>query len=472
MGAGAAERGPWGWPAIRARLRCGGTTGMVHDDQDGSLGLPEEPIDKVTKPFETFLHIEAASGVVLLVCTCIALALANSGASEWFLKLWKTPVTLGFGSFQMAHPLYHWINDGLMAIFFFVIGLEVKRELVIGELREMRKAALPIAAAIGGMVVPAGIYLLLQGNTDARDGWGIPMATDIAFVVGCMAVLGSRVPHSLRVLLLSLAIADDIGAILVIAIGYTESIDLTALGLGFAGIALVWAMARVGVRSFGVYTVVGALVWLAFHESGVHATIAGVILGLMTPAKSYVSTSAFTRVIDRARAVLTGDDWDDAAHRSEKVRSFTRAARETLSPLEYLEGLLHPWIGFAIMPIFALANAGVPFEFGDIAEPVALAIGAGLVVGKPVGIVLMSFIAVKLGLATLPKGVSWRVLAGGGLLAGIGFTMALFISGLALSGDALNVAKVGILVASALAAVLGMTALLVLLPKPLQPEGA
>ncbi|MBW2244555.1 MAG: Na+/H+ antiporter NhaA, partial [Deltaproteobacteria bacterium] len=357
----------------------------MNDDALDSLGLPKEPIDRISNALERFLHIEAASGVALLVCTLVALGLANSAASEWFLGLWKTRVGFGFGSFQMDYPLYHWINDGLMAIFFFVIGLEVKRELVIGELNELRKAALPIAAAIGGMVVPAGIYLLMQGDTGARAGWGIPMATDIAFVVGCMAVLGSRIPHSLRVLLLSLAIADDIGAILVIAIGYTESIDLTALGLGFAGIGAVWGMARVGVRSLGLYGLAGLLVWLAFHESGVHATVAGVILGLMTPARSHVSASAFSRVIERASGVIQGEAWETTSHRSEKLRKFTWAARETLSPLEYLEGMLHPWMGFVIMPIFALANAGVPFELSDVAHPVALAVGAGLVVGKPVG---------------------------------------------------------------------------------------
>ena len=438
---------------------------MANGDERDALGLPKERIGKISNSLERFLHIEAASGVVLLVCTLLALILANSGASEWFLGLWKTRISFGFGSFQMDHPLYHWINDGLMAIFFFVIGLEVKRELVIGELNELRKAALPIAAAIGGMVVPAGIYLLLQGDTDARSGWGIPMATDIAFVVGCMAILGSRIPRSLRILLLSLAIADDIGAILVIAIGYTESIDMTALGLGFAGIGLVWAMARVGVRSLGLYGVVGLLVWLAFHESGVHATVAGVILGLMTPARSYVSASAFSLFIERASEMLRGDGWEAESHRSGKVRRLAWAARETLSPLEYLEGMLHPWMGFAIMPIFALANAGVVFELSDVAHPVALAVAAGLVVGKPIGILLFSFIAVKLGLASLPRGVSWGVLAAGGCLAGIGFTMALFISSLALSGEALDVAKVGVLAASAVAAILGMAGLLVLLPK-------
>jgi NhaA family Na+:H+ antiporter len=433
------------------------------DDVDA---VPEEPIDRLAKPLKRFLHVEAASGVVLLACTLVALGLAKSGASEWFLQLWKTRVSFSLGGFAMSHPLGHWINDGLMAIFFFVIGLEVKRELVLGELRELRQAALPIAAAVGGMVVPAGIYLLLQGHGAARSGWGIPMATDIAFVVGCMSVLGSRIPHGLRVLLLSLAIADDIGAILVIAVGYSASIDTTALALGFAGIALVWGMAHVGVRSFGMYTLVGVLVWLAFHASGVHATIAGVILGLMTPARSYINSSAFTRIVERAADVLTGSDWDAAAHRSQKIRHFARAARETLSPLEYLEGLLHPWVGFLIMPVFALANAGVPLRAADLTDPVALAVAASLVIGKPVGIVVVSFLAVQVGLARLPAGVSWGVLTGGGLLAGIGFTMALFIGGLALSGPSLDVAKVGILGASVLSAALGITVLVILLPQP------
>jgi Na+:H+ antiporter, NhaA family len=443
---------------------------MAHDDTRTADELPEEPIERITKPLDRFLHVEAASGGVLLACTVIALVLANSSASGWFLKLWETHLSFSLGGFEMDHSLHHWINEGLMAIFFFVIGLEVKRELVVGELREIRQATLPIAAAIGGMVAPAGIYLLLQGDGAARNGWGIPMATDIAFVVGSMAVLGSRIPHGLRVLLLSLAIADDIGAILVIAVGYSESIDMAALGLGFAGIALVWGMARVGVRSFWVYTVVGVLIWLAFHESGVHATIAGVILGLMTPARSYISPSAFVRVVERMGDVLSGGERDAAQHRSQRVRRLAWAARETLSPLEYLEGLLHPWVGFLIMPVFALANAGVPLRVSDLTEPVAVAVLAGLVVGKPVGIVAFSFLAVKVGLARLPTGVSWGVLTGGGCLAGIGFTMALFISGLALSGPSLDVAKVGILGASALAAALGMAVLLVLLPKPSTAE--
>ncbi|MEN8007862.1 MAG: Na+/H+ antiporter NhaA [Candidatus Krumholzibacteriota bacterium] len=428
--------------------------------------LPREPIHKVIEPVQRFLHVEAASGVLLLICTAIALVLANSAASDWYVALWKTKVGFSFGGFSMMHSLQHWINDGLMAIFFFVVGLEVKREMVIGELRDPKRAALPVAAAIGGMVVPAGLYLLLQGGTEAARGWGIPMATDIAFVVGCMAVLGPRVPRIMRVMLLSLAIVDDIGAILVIAVGYTESLNTTALLLACGGLAVVYALGRLGVRSFGIYVILGVLVWFGFHESGVHATIAGVLMGLLTPARSYLGESTISQMFQRADETLHGGAWVNMHHRSDAVRRFTDSVREVISPLEYLEGTLHPWTSFLIMPIFALANAGVPFTVGDFGEPAAIAIMAGLVVGKPVGILLMSFLAVKLVTKSLPEGITWPALLGGGFLSGIGFTMALFIAGLALSGPVLQTAKVGVLGASLLAAVLGMAVLIVVLPKP------
>jgi len=428
--------------------------------------IPEQPIARVLAPLQRFLHVEAASGVVLLACALIALLLANSPASEAFLGFWKTPVGLQLGDFELRHSLQHWINDGLVVVFFFVIGLEVKREIVLGQLRELRKAMLPLAAAIGGMVVPALVYVLLLGDDPARRGWGIPMATDIAFVVGCMAVLGRRVPLGMRALLLSLAIADDIGAILVIAIGYTESIDFTALGLGLTGIGVVVVMQRVGVRSIGVYGIIGVGIWLAFHESGVHATIAGVVLGLMTPARAHLSKTTVGDLVDRAGAIFRGEEWEGTSHRAEKVRGFARVTRESLSPLEYLEGTLHPWVGFGVMPLFALANAGVPFELDDLGDPVALAVGAGLVVGKPVGIVAFAYLAVRLGLASLPQGVSWRMVLGGGFLAGIGFTMALFIAGLALESPALDVAKVGVLVASVVAALAGVGVLMTAPSRP------
>ena len=428
--------------------------------------IPREPIHKIIEPVQRFLHVEAASGVLLLICTAVALVLANTAASEWYVALWKTKVGFSLGGFSMMYSLQHWINDGLMAIFFFVVGLEVKREMVHGELRDPKRAALPVAAAIGGMIVPAGIYLLLQGDTAAARGWGIPMATDIAFVVGCMAVLGPRVPHILRVMLLSLAIVDDIGAILVIAVGYTESLNLTALLLSFAGLGLVYTLGRLGVRSFGIYVILGAGVWFGFHESGVHATLAGVLMGLLTPARTYLGENTVSEMLKRADRTLHGGDWVNMHHRSDAVRRFTDSVREVISPLEYLEGTLHPWTAFVIMPIFALANAGVPFTVSDFGEPVAIAVMAGLVLGKPLGILLMSFLAVKMITKSLPAGLSWSAMVGGGFLSGIGFTMALFISSLALSGPVLQTAKVGVLGASLLAAVVGMALLVKVLPKP------
>lgn len=428
------------------------------------LGLPTRPIRRLTGPIERFMRVQAASGIVLLSATIAALVLANSVWADSYLAFWDSEFAITFGAVELSHSLKHWINDGLMGIFFFVIGLEVKRELVIGELRDPRSAALPIVAAIGGMLVPAAIYISLQVGEPGMRGWGIPMATDIAFVVGCMAILGPRVPAGLRVLLLSLAIADDIGAILVIAIGYSGSLNWTALLLGFLGIGAVYALARLGVRSILVYVGAGGLVWFAFHESGIHATIAGVILGLMTPANEYVGAHAFRKVLERVDEITQGDNWPQPHERASQVVRFRTLARETVSPVEYLITSLHPWVGFLIMPIFALANAGVPIGVSGLTSPVAHAAAAGLLVGKPVGVVLLSFFAVRLGLAKLPQGVSWGVLAAGGFLAGIGFTMALFIAGLALDGELLSAAKVGILGASAIAAVVGTGLLYLLLP--------
>jgi NhaA family Na+:H+ antiporter len=427
------------------------------------VSLPREPIARLAEPLDRFMHVESASGVVLLAATVAALLLANSGLGEGYLAFWKLPIGFGIGDFEARHSLQHWINDGLMAIFFFVIGLEVKREIVHGELGDLRQASLPIAAAIGGMAVPAGIFLALQGGGPAASGWGIPMATDIAFVVGCLALFGSRVPHAFRVLLLSVAIADDIGAILVIAIGYTDHLSLAALAVGIVGLGLIALLERLGVRGFAMYVVLGVAVWFAFHESGVHATVAGVILGLMTPARAYLESTPFAHAIERVTRGFQGD-WDADPPSAAQVRGARWAAREKVSPLAYLETTLHPWVAFAIMPVFALANAGVPVSVSYLSDPVALALGAALVIGKPVGIVGASWIAVSFGLARLPAGIGWSLMLAGGLLAGIGFTMALFIAGLALTGELLDVAKVGILGASALAALLAMILLRRLLP--------
>jgi NhaA family Na+:H+ antiporter len=434
------------------------------DDRDDLF--PREPVDALVGPLQRFFHVEASGGVVLLAATALALVLANSPLSEPFLALWQKKLSIGLGDFQMSHSFKHWISDGLMAVFFFVIGLEVKRELVLGELRDLRKAALPIAGAVGGMLAPAAIYLSLQWGEPSARGWGIPMATDIAFVVGCMAVLGPRVPAGLRVMLLSLAIADDIGAILVIAFGYTESLAWGWLLFGLGGIAAIRVLAQVGVRSVSLYVLVGAGVWLGFHESGVHATIAGVILGLMTPARSWIVGERLRNIWRVADRYVHGERWETPAERREVLRKLEMSMREALSPLERLETALHPWQSFLIVPLFALVNAGVAFQLSDLADPVALAVMLGLVAGKPLGIVAVSWLAVRSGLARLPDGVSWGAVAGGGCLAGIGFTMALFIAGLALPGPELAAAKVGILSGSAVSALLGMALLLALLPRP------
>ncbi|MEQ8848359.1 Na+/H+ antiporter NhaA [Botrimarina sp.] len=440
-------------------------------DSASEAHLPREPIHRLTGPIRRFLHVEAASGFVLLACAVVALSLANSPFSEAFLGIWKTPLALTIGDFRLEHSLKHWINDGLMAIFFFVIGLEVKREIVIGELRTWRSASLPVAAALGGMLVPAVLYLLVLRGGEGSAGWGVPMATDIAFVVGCMSVLGSRTPHALRVILLSIAIVDDIGAILVIAIGYTDSLHTGWLAAGCLGIGLVVVMQRVGVRSIGVYTAVGAAVWLAFHESGVHATLAGVVLGLLTPARPYLKTEASGELLRKASDLLHGGGWSTDTNRAAKVRGYRRATRETISPVEYLIYRLHPWVAFAIMPLFAIANAGVEFRVADVASPVAVGVILGLVIGKPLGVLAASWLSLSTGLASLPAGVGWRHLFGGAALTGIGFTMALFIAGLAFADPTLlRSAKVGVLVASLVAALLGMTVLALTKPQPEAPQ--
>ncbi len=429
--------------------------------------LPKAPVDRLVEPLDRFFHVAAASGFVLLACSIFALVAANSPWAESYAAIWKTPMGFQWGTVEIHHSLLHWINDGLMAIFFFVVGLEVKRELVLGELRDPRKAALPVAAALGGMIVPAGIFVVLQWGQPGQRGWGVPMATDIAFVVGCMAVLGDRVPQGLRIALLTLAIVDDIGAILVIALGYSEGLNWSFLGAAGAGLAVVALLARLGVRSFLVYTLAGIVVWIAFHASGVHATVAGVILGLMTPARRRASPEFLAHLLERAQDALLGD-WDDEPPAVDQVQRVKQAAQEAVSPLEFLEQRLHPWVSFGIMPIFALANAGVPIAMEDFRMPLAWAVMVSLLVGKPLGVLLASVTAVRLGLARLPHGVTWPVLAGGGLLAGIGFTMALFIATLAFHQDLalLNVTKVGVLAGSVLSALTGMMVLWRLCPQP------
>ncbi len=420
--------------------------------------LPREPIDSVTRPLTEFLQIQASSGIVLLLTTAAAIYLANSRWAEGFAEFWHTSVGVSWGTRQLELSLLHWINDGLMVIFFFVVGLEVKRELVHGELREFRKAALPIAGALGGMVVPAAVYLTLQLGEPGQAGWGVPMATDIAFVVGCLALFGSRIPRGLRVMMLTLAIVDDIGAILVIAIGYTHDLNMVALLLACGMIVVVLLAGRLGIRSIPIYVALGVAMWYFFHESGVHATIGGVILGIMTPAKPYLDEGPLAALVQRIGEVLRGES-EPLADRFTEVQYLREAARETVPPAEFLENVLHPWVAFGVMPLFALANAGVAVSLEELRSPVAVAVVAGLVLGKPLGIVTVCWLSVRAGLAHLPLGVSWANIVGGGCLAGIGFTMSLFLANLALDESLLAPAKIGVLAATAASAVLGMALL-------------
>ena len=428
--------------------------------------ISKAPIDFLMDPLQRFLHVESASGIVLLLATITALLLANSPWSEEFLAFWKTKIGFTVGFLEMNYSLQHWINDLLMAVLFFVIGLEVKREMVSGELRSLKRAALPICAALGGMIVPAMIYLLLQAGSPAERGWGIPMATDIAFVVGSLAILGSRIPSSLRILLLSLAIADDIGAILVIAIGYTENLQLNFLLLSLGGLIGFIGFYKIGVRNIPIYILLAAVVWFGFHESGVHATMAGVIIGLLTPTKGWIPESRLQTKVQDILHFLQGENWPGSKERYQMLREMERTTRKTVSPLERFENDLHPWVGFIIIPVFALANAGVAINSKVIFNPVAIAVVLGLFIGKPIGIALFSWLAVKMGLGSLPSDLNWPTILGGGCLAGIGFTMALFIASLALQGTLLDAAKAGILIGSLFSAIIGSLLLLIFLKKP------
>lgn len=425
----------------------------MHQDD---AGLPAEIADRFTRPFAQFLKIEAAAGVILLLATFAALILSNSTWSISFLAFWEKPVGLHFGSFDFTRSLRHWINDALMTLFFFVVALELKREIILGELRDVRLAALSFAGALGGMLVPAALYLALMNGRPGMHGWGTVMATDTAFVVGCLALFGSRIPPSLRLFLLSLAIFDDVGAILVVALGYGDTLNWGALALGLFGLAVVAGIARLGIRSVPVFFLFGGIIWLCIDASGIHPTIAGVALGLMTPTRGWVSDRRLRAVLDRVLSHPIGGHWSRDTSERRDLRRAGIATTEAIAPVERLEMMLHPWVGFAIMPIFALANAGVAISSADVGKPVSVAIFAGFVLGKPIGVLIFSLLAVRFGLATRAPGLSWSLLAAGALLTGIGFTMSLFIAGLAYAPEMLQAAKIGILTGSAVSAATGV----------------
>lgn len=424
----------------------------------------ERPLPRrVLRPVQEFLHLEASGGLVLLAASIAALVWANvaTGSYEDF---WFTEVTVQVGDFVVAENLQYVVNDGLMALFFLVVGLEVKRELTVGELSGRQAALLPLFAAVGGMVLPAAIYLAVMGGADGSRGWGIPMATDVAFALAALAALGSRVPTALVAFLLGVAVIDDIGAILVVAVYYTDTIALAWLATAAISFALIVVLQRMQVRYMGVYVVLGLVAWFATFESGVHATIAGVVLGLLTPVHPFQDPATVSAEAVRI-AEATDDHPDDPDVDAGQWRRLAWLAREAVSPLTRVEHGLHQWSSFVVLPIFALANAGIVFDAGSIdaitETPVALAIALGLVVGKIAGLTAGAAIAVRLGLSTLPRGVNWRHMLGVGGLAGIGFTVSLFITGLAFDDpDTISAAKLGVLGGSVIAAVLGILLLL------------
>jgi NhaA family Na+:H+ antiporter len=427
------------------------------------LELPPTRWERLLAPWTRFVQHEASSGALLLSATALALAWANSPWGESYARLWETKVRLGVGEVEMALSLHHLVNDGLMAIFFFLVGLEIKRELLVGELASPRRAALPIAAALGGMLVPAAIYVLFNPSGPERRGWGVPMATDIAFSLGILALVGRGGPPSLRIFLAALAIVDDLGAVLVIAIFYAGKLDMTALAMAAGAFGLLLVANRLGARHPAVYAVLALALWAAVFGSGVHATVAGVLAALAVPARTRVDTH---EVLHRGRALL--DAFDAAGEEGPNVltnrgqqaalEGLERLTEAALTPLQRMERALHTWVLYGIMPVFALANAGVRLDdLGAhvLGSSVLWGVTLGLALGKPLGITLAAWGATRLGWAQAPE-AGWRRLHAVGWLAGIGFTMALFIATLAFpSGPALAAAKVGILSGSFVAALVG-----------------
>lgn len=415
------------------------------------------PLARLARPARDFLRIEAAGSVLLLLAAVVALVWANSPLASSYSDFWHTPVSITVGEWSISESLQHWVNDALMVVFFFVVGLEIKYELVLGDLKDPRAAALPVVAALGGMAVPALLYVAFTNGSEGASGWGIPMATDIAFAVGVLGLLGRRIPTPARLFLLTLAIADDIGAILVIAVFYTAEVSLGWLAGALVLLAVVVVMRLRRVWWLGAYLAIGLAVWFCLLSSGVHATLAGVALGLLAPAAPLLRPDV---AADHAARALADHELDP-----DEVRRLEYLLTQSLSPVDRLQGALHGVSAFVVLPIFALANAGVSLAgVGEaLSSPVGLGVLVGLVVGKPLGVLAFTWVAVRFGLGSLPQGTSWPMVAGLGAVAGIGFTVSLFVTGLSFPGqEALaDAAKVAILIASLLAAVIGVVILLV-----------
>ncbi len=430
-----------------------------------SIPRPQVLTEKALAAFERFSHIEAVSGIALLIAAIVALVWANSSFAESYEHLWHTQITIGYGEASVSRSLHFLVNDGLMTIFFLVVGAEIRQEIHDGALASFKMALLPMGAALGGVVVPALIYIAINHGTAASNGWAVPTATDIAFAVGVLALLGKSIPGGVRVLLLALAIIDDIVAILIIAVFYTASLDYTGIAIASAGVLLLLMFQRMGLSRMALYILPGAIIWYGLLKTGVHPTLAGVLLGLMSPVRSMPMTERpldmiqrnFHDLLDRFSAKDTPDQ-----SVAKPLKELLQAQREMLSPVQRIQMTLHPWVAFCIMPLFALANAGVSFAGADLdnalSQHVFIAVVLALVVGKPVGVILASYVLVKMKMCELPTGVTWPGIVLVGLLAGIGFTMSIFIASLAFDDAALlAAAKLSVLCASAAAAIVGLT---------------
>ena len=420
-------------------------------DAEKTAGARAPLVLRVIAPFQAFARSGSLGGLLLLVAALAALVWANSPWAGRYAAMLNEYLGLTLGGWSLELSLGHWVNDGLMAVFFLLVGLELKRELVTGELSRPRQAALGVAAALGGMLVPALIYTFFNRGGSGQSGWAIPMATDIAFALAAVSVLGSRVPLGLKVFLTAVAIVDDLGAVVIIGLFYTDDLNFGALGAAALVLAALLVCNRLGVRRLGVYLIPGIFLWYAVLQSGLHATVAGVLLAFVIPIARQVSAP----VEALKEVVRTGDAEAVGSH----LAALERVLETKQSPLHRLEHALHPYVNLLVLPVFALFNAGLPLG-GVGVGPVTLGVAAGLVVGKPLGVFLLSFLAVKAGLAQLPAGVGWRGVLGVGLLTGIGFTMALFIAGLSFGGPLYDQARLGIIVGSLVSAGLGIALLM------------
>lgn len=421
--------------------------------------LAEQALDTLQR----FLHVEAVSGAVLLAAAAAALILANSSFAHGYHGFWNLPFAIGVGEYAFSRSLHFWVNDALMTIFFLVVGMEIRREIHEGALSRLDQAILPLVAATGGVIVPALIYLGINGDPVRSQGWAVPTATDIAFAVGILALLGRSIPVNVRIFLLALAIIDDIIAVLIIAVFYSGGIQFSGFAVAALGLLAVLGLQRLGIGSAPAYVLPGFVIWAGFLAAGIHPTLAGVVLGLMTPARPIAMREHPLEMASRVLKQLRSSDAvekKDSHKLQGQLHELRLAQRELLPPVSRVQMTLHPWVAYGIMPLFALANAGVSLTGTDLstsAQSVMLGTAVALVAGKPLGIIGATWVAVRLGWCRLAPGVSWGGVCLVGLLAGIGFTMSIFIAMLAFSSeDLLNAAKLGVLLGSLVAAVLGL----------------